>query len=82
MQNFKHDLLVRDRVHQSVGAQQQKIPRLPLYGKVVCLYGGVRAQSPGNEIAAGMAAGLAGSQVTLSTMSSTREWSRLICRRP
>ena len=65
MQNFKHDLLVRDRIHQSVGAQQQKIPRLPLNGKVVCLHGGVRSQSTGNEIAAGMAAGLTGSQVTL-----------------
>jgi hypothetical protein len=63
MDHLKEHLLVRDGVHQAVCAQQQVVPGLHGAEIAVALRGDVRAQSPGDEILAGVAAGFLGGDV-------------------
>ena len=65
MDDLKEHFLIGDGVHQSVGAQQDKVPLLhradiPVAGGV-----GIPAQSAGDEVPPRMAAGLIGGDVAV-----------------
>ena len=58
MDDLEEHLLIGDGVHQSVGTQQQVLPGVHRAYVPVTVGGDVRSQGPGDEIAAGVAAGL------------------------
>lgn len=73
VEHLKKHLLIGDGVYQPVRTKQDEVPLLPWYGKRVRLRLNVRTQRTGDQVAAGMAAGLLPGDVTFSTMFSTTE---------
>lgn len=62
--DLEEHLLIGDGVHQSVGTQQQVLPGVHRAYVPVTVGGDVRSQGPGDEIAAGVAAGLLSGDVS------------------